>query len=299
VSTVALLVRSDLEEASGLATSTATWLRQAGHEARLVRIDPHDRAREDGIELALRDLDLTGADLAVSLGGDGTFLKVVPRTSAAGVPILGVNFGRLGYLLEVEPESLKRALELALAGRLDVEERAALEVRVPGDLAPPRDPERAAPTTTDRCWMALNEMVAEKTVPGHTVRLSTYIDGELFLNYSADGVLVATPTGSTAYNLSAGGPALSPRLRAMIVTPVAPHLSIDRSLVLDAAQVVTVHVRESRPAVLVIDGREVGRLEPGAEITCRVAPEPVRLVSFGERGFAGLLRAALAIDRDG
>jgi NAD+ kinase len=247
--------------------------------------------------------DLAGADLAVSLGGDGTFLRLVPLAYAAGIPVLGVNFGRLGYLLEVEPGRFQEALGRALAGDVALEERTVLAVTVKGDLAPAPGDDRSLPGDgagdgwDGRWWVALNEMVTEKTVPGHMVHLSTAIDGERCLTYKADGVLVATPTGSTAYNLSAGGPVVAPQLRAMILTPVAPHLTIDRSLVLQPNQVVTVGVLGGRPAVLVIDGREVGRLSPGTEVSCQVAPEPVRFVSMGERGFAGLLRQTLAPDQ--
>ena len=162
--------------------------------------------------------DLAGADLAVSLGGDGTFLRLVPLAYAAGIPVLGVNFGRLGYLLEVEPGRFQEALGRALAGDVALEERTVLAVTVKGDLAPAPGDDRSLPGDgagdgwDGRWWVALNEMVTEKTVPGHMVHLSTAIDGEPFLTYKADGVLVATPTGSTAYNLSAGGPVVAPRL---------------------------------------------------------------------------------------
>lgn len=299
MSTVALLVGPAHPDAWELATTTAAWLQAQGHEARILRLGAEDTM---GPSTDLTAGELTGVDLAVTLGGDGTFLSIVPHAWAADVPILGVNFGRLGYLMEVEPAGLRRALTRAVEGDIAVEERLALSITVDGHLGPARGDDRslaersAVEAGVERCWIALNEMVAEKTVPGHTVHLDTSIDGEPFLTYSADGVLVATSTGSTAYNFSAGGPALSPRLRAMIVTPVAPHLSLDRSLVLSAEQVVSVRVGPARPAVLVVDGREVGRLSPGAEITCRAASRPVKLVTFGDRGLASLLRAALALD---
>jgi len=307
VATVALLVRTVRTDAAELAASTAAWLDSLGHRARVLRIDPEDKVREDGVVTDLSAVDLSDVDLAVSLGGDGTFLRVAPIACTARVPVMGVNFGRLGYLMEIAPDALRQALRRALDGELAVEERSVLSISVDGEITPSRARDRFVADAPDldvdagvsggrRSWMALNEVVTEKTVPGHTVHLATSIDGELFLEYSADGVIVATPTGSTAYNLSAGGPALSPRLAAMILTPIAPHLSIDRSLVLDAGQTVTVNVSGGRPAVLVVDGRDVGRLSPGAQVTCRIATEPVRVLSLGERGFAGDLRSALAID---
>jgi NAD+ kinase len=146
-------------------------------------------------------------------------------------------------------------------------------------------------------YLALNEVVLEKIIFGHTVRLDTSIDGEQVLTYSADGLLIATATGSTAYNLSAGGPILSPALRAMVITPVAPHLTLDRSLVLTDEQLFTVEIADDRAAVLVIDGEEIDRLEPGSTVTSRVATRPVRVVRNDSHGFGGMLRARLLADR--
>jgi NAD+ kinase len=150
-----------------------------------------------------------------------------------------------------------------------------------------RDPDGAA--VADR--MALNEAAVEKTVPGHTVRITVSIDGRPFVTYAADGLVLATPTGSTAYNLSARGPVLSPRMRALVLTAVSPHMLFDRALVLDPAERVELAVEEPRPAVLVVDGMTVGRLEPGSVVECREGDRPARLVTFGTRDFHAILRA--------
>jgi NAD+ kinase len=313
VARVAILVNATRPEAAQLAADTEAWLGASGHSAQVLELPDADRAAGDVPGGALSGADLSGCDLAVSLGGDGTFLRLVPLAYAAGVPVLGVNFGRVGYLLGVSPDGLHDALARTLAGDVVVEARVALAVTVRGALVPAAGDDRSLPagasgpgpgageaagtgTPSGRWWVALNEMVVEKTVPGHMVHLSTAIDGEPAFEYKADGVLVATPTGSTAYNLSAGGPVVAPGLQAMVLTPVAPHLSIDRSLVLGAVQEVTVGVLASRPAVLVVDGREVGRLSPGAAVVCRVAPAPVRFVSLGARPFARTLRTSLTFD---
>jgi NAD+ kinase len=305
MATVALLAYPGSGEPGRLAVETAKWLSDQGHRARILLVDAPDQVAEEGALCHVSAVDLSGVDLAVSLGGDGTFLRMVPLAHAARVPILGVNFGRLGYLLHVHPEELTDALAQTLSGDMALEDRAALSVTVTGELTRTGrwGVGRADTGTPDgeadqRGWIALNEMVAEKTVPGHMVHLATAIDGEPVFSYAADGVIVATATGSTAYNLSAGGPVLSPRLRALVLTPVAPFLSIDRSIVIPPDQAVTVQVLEERPAVLVIDGREVGRLAPGAEITCRIAPDPVHFVSTRQRGFAERLRETLALDRE-
>jgi NAD+ kinase len=142
-------------------------------------------------------------------------------------------------------------------------------------------------------------VVIEKIDFGHTVRLATQIDGEKALTYSADGLIVATPTGSTAYNLSAGGPVLAPTLRAMVVTPVAPHFTLDRSLVLSEHHEVRIEVAPDRAGALVIDGADVGRLQPGSVIRCKVAAKPVRVVRNEPQTFGGILRFRLLADREG
>ncbi len=304
MATVAILVNPARADAATLATETVEWLERRRHTARLLRLAPADRAEGRVPAGDLSGADLTGADLAVSLGGDGTFLRLVPLAYRARVPLLGVNFGRLGYLLDVEPSSLFETLERALSGESPLEDRLLLAVTVSGGLTSAAGDDRSLEgdgvvwPEGERWWVALNEMVVEKTVPGHMVALATAVDGEEFLSYKADGVVVASPTGSTAYNLSAGGPVLAPNLPAVVMTPVAPHLAPDRSLVLRADQQASVRVLPPRPAVLVVDGREAGRLSPGAEVVCRVAPGWLRVVRSGERGFAGPLRRALAGGRE-
>ena len=300
--TVAILANPIHEEAARLAAETDAWVTEAGHHTRMLMIGEPGHVREDGAQVPLSGGELAGVDLAVSLGGDGTFLSLIPLAYAADVPILGVNLGRLGYLLPVEPADLKQVLRDALEGEMVLDERSALAIEVSGELELVTGAESLVlGGTTDapgRWWLALNELVVEKTVPGHTVRLATAINGEAFLTYVADGLLVATPTGSTAYNISAGGPVVSPTLRSLLLTPIAAHLGFDRSIVLDESQVMAITVLDRRPAVLVIDGREVGRLAPGATVECRTAEKPVRFVAFGNHGFGTRLRTTLAADRD-
>jgi NAD+ kinase len=301
VSSVAILVNPARADAAALAADTAQWLGAQGHDAQLLRLGNAERGAGRVPPGDLSGADLSGADLAISLGGDGTFLRLVPLAYRAAIPLLGVNFGRLGYLLDVDPLQLRQVLEPIVSGHVTVEERVVLAVTVTGSLTPAPGDDRSlagddiACPVGERWWVALNEMVTEKTVPGHMVSLSTAIDGEPFLTYKADGVLVATPTGSTAYNLSAGGPVLAPKLEAMVLTPVAPHLSLQRSIVLRSDQVLTVSVQAGRPAVLVIDGREAGRLAPGTDVVCRVAPTRLKVVCPIDRGFSGPLRTVLTL----
>ena len=193
---------------------------------------------------------LGSADLVLSLGGDGTMLRTVRVLDGAPVPILGVNLGWLGYLTEIEPPDLTKGLARFVAGPIEgewwLDERLMLDVRVNGG--------------TGGTWRALNEAVVEKRESGHTVRLLRRIDGEPFTSYSADGLIVATPTGSTAYSLSARGPVVSPKHRALLLTPVSPHGLFDRSLVLDPSEAIELEVVGHRQAVLAIDGQQTTTL---------------------------------------
>ena len=254
-------------EAAALAERAGTWLAEQGHRS-VPAIGP------DG------SVSVDGADLLVSLGGDGTLLRAVEAALAGGIPVLGVNIGRLGYLTQVEPSGLEEALAAFLAGTHQVEERMTLAVHVTG----PDGADIAIRT-------ALNEATVEKTVPGHTVRMAASIDGRPFVTYAADGLLVSTPTGSTAYNLSARGPVLSPRLRAIVVTPVSPHMLFDRPLVLDPAERLQLEILEPRSAVLVVDGISIAVLEPGSTVECREGDQPARLVTNGSSDFHAILRA--------
>ncbi len=286
MATVTFLVHPERPDALALAIETADWLTSRGDTARVLQFSAPNEVTEAGEAGPLNAVDLHGTTVAVSLGGDGTFLRVVRMAWASDVPVLGVNFGRVGYLPDLLPDQVRDALVRVFDGKAVIEDRCALEVsfsdRSPDDLSP---------------MLALNEVVLEKIDFGHTVRLVTSIDGEEALTYSADGLIIATPTGSTAYNLSAGGPILSPALRAMVVTPVAPHLSLDRSLVLTDEQPLCVEIGPDRGAVLVIDGQEVGRLDPGATITCKVASRSVRVVRNDPQKFGGMLRVRLLADR--
>ena len=279
---VALVPHRTRPEALGLASQTIEWLEARQHEARV----PEDAARTEHLRRhALAADELTdGLDLAVSLGGDGTMLHTVDLLAGSGVPVMGVNIGHLGYLTEVEPAALADALERFFAGDYKVEDRMSLEVEVL----------RANGAEVRVC---LNEAVLEKTESGHTIRIAADLNGRRFITYAADGLIVSTPTGSTAYNLSARGPILSPCQRAIVVTPVSPHGLFDRSLVLGPHEALRLEVLDGRPAALVLDGRDHGALAPGDTVSCRAGVHDARFVTFGERDFHQILRTKFGLGR--
>jgi NAD+ kinase len=283
VSSVLLVAHHERSDAAALARTAAQWLTDHGHHVWL--------HQDDARALELPDLagagDPTTVDLAVCIGGDGTMLRTVKLLRGAAVPIIGVNVGLLGYLTEVEPPSLPQALDRWFAGpdaghwRLD--ERMMLDLTV-------RASDREAQT-----WTALNEGVVEKQESGHTVRLQVWIDGAPFTSYAADGLILATATGSTAYSLSARGPVLSPRLRAVLLTPVSPHMLFDRSLVLDPTELVEVEVIGHRGVTLSVDGQPVTSLQQGDRVEVTPSEHVARFVRFGDRRFHQILKAKFGL----
>jgi NAD+ kinase len=276
---VGFVVHPERPRATELANATASWLEASGHEARFVSED----AVATGVDESGRRPDefAQGLDVVVSLGGDGTMLRTVDLVAVHDVPVIGVNLGQLAYLTEVEPDGLRDALERYLGGRYQIEERMLLAVTI----------ESPSGSVVTRSAIGLNEVVLEKTASGHTVRLDVEIDGKPFTPYTADGLIVATPTGSTAYALSVRGPIVEPTLRAVLLAPVSPHMLFDRTLVLGPETQVRLTVTGTRPATLAIDGRLLGVLEVGDAVSCRASDRSARLVTFGPRDFHGILKA--------
>ena len=279
MSGVALVAHHDRESARRHARTAAEWCEARGIPFWM----PADDARALDLPEHASDRPLSDADLVLSLGGDGTMLRSVGLLGGAPVPLLGVDLGTLGYLTEVEPELLPDALGRFFAGQAagewHLDERMLLDVSCTG--APP--------------LKALNEVIIEKGEPAHTVRLLARLDGVPFTYYAVDGLIVATPTGSTAYSLSARGPIVSPRHRAMLLTPVSPHMLFDRTLVLDPSEVVEIEVAGPRRAVVAIDGRQVATLHEGDIVRCTPAEETARFLRFGEYHYHQILKAKFGL----
>ncbi len=281
---VLLVAHHDRVEAAALARLAATWLAEHGHSAWMTP--------EDAEPLELLDLvserKPESAGLALSLGGDGTMLRAVKMLGSSAVPIIGVNVGLLGYLTEVEPPALVAALERWAAGSEAGEWRVEERMMIDASL-------HRCGSDDVQTWTALNEAVVEKQEAGHTVRLLVRIDGAPFTSYAADGLIIATPTGSTAYSLSARGPVVSPKHRALLLTPVSPHMLFDRSLVLDPDEQVEIEVIGHRPATLSIDGQTAASLDEGDTVVVRASASVARFVRFGERRFHQILKTKFGL----
>jgi NAD+ kinase len=226
-------------------------------------------------------------DLVFVLGGDGTLLRAAAMVVPTGAPLLGVNLGRLGFLAEIERGELEAALDRIINEGFDVEERMTLEGEV-----------EQGGEVVER-FIAINDIIASKTIPGRLIKLGLAIGGEMFTTVAADGLIVATPTGSTAYSFSAHGPIVSPQLDCLIVTPVAPHTLFDRSMVVSRNEAVTITVLPDPDAVsLSIDGRKAVELTTGALVRVRAASRRLRLAKVDSSPFWQLVREKFRLPDD-
>lgn len=245
------------------------------------------RLAADGIDATWIE-DQAGADLSVvvSVGGDGTFLRAAHAAHRAGCPVLGVKVGRMGFLTEVEPAGAEDLIRAVLNGVARIEERLAV-------IAEPEEEGGFGGQ-----W-ALNEITVEKHTRHRLLRLAVYVDGGYVTTFSADGIIVATPTGSTAYSFSARGPIVTPTVNCLVLTPLAAHMVFDRSFVLDATQQVSVEVVGEERGLLAADGRESIDLPVGSRFRIRAADEPARLVRRGDvPGFLSLVREKFGLPGD-
>lgn len=307
-----LVVHGGRPEAVAGARTVEDWC--ARHSIDCVEIDVWGEKRRSGQE----ELKAAGGlDLIVTLGGDGTFLRGARIAAKKDVQVLGVDLGRVGFLTEIAVQDVERALGAVLAGESACEERMTLTMRASRKLdlpdsveallrygrGPALPPPQVRPETLEGDgWgvaldvNALNDIVLEKLARDRQVAVGVYIAGRLLASYSSDGVVVATPTGSTAYSFAAGGPVLSPRMRAVVFTPVAPHMTFDRTVVADADEPVALRVlRHSGQAAVSVDGQLRGVLDPGDWIGVFAAPRPLRLVRLQPADFYGRLRERLRL----
>jgi NAD+ kinase len=224
--------------------------------------------------------ELPGSDVLVVLGGDGTFLRAARAVIEDDVPLLGINVGKVGFLSKVEASEIERVLGQLAASRYELEPRMALEGRVLRDGA----------AHGDRL-LALNDIVVARGSLARVVRLDTSIDSSHLASFIADGLVVASPTGSTGYSFSAGGPILGPTARNLVVTPIAGYLTTIRSVVVGPSAVVRCRVVDAHEALVSVDGREDIPLAVGDVVEVRAIERPVRLVEpEGSMPFWDLVR---------
>ena len=218
--------------------------------------------------------ELPGTDILVVLGGDGTFLRAARAVTDVDVPLLGINVGKVGFLSKVEAGDLVRTLDRLGAGQYTLEHRMALEGRIIRGGATTAAAGAAAPEV----HAALNDIVVARGSLARVVRLDVSIDESHLANFVADGLVVASPTGSTGYSFSAGGPILDPTARNLIVTPIAGYLTTIRSVVVGGSVVVRIRIADAHEALVSIDGRDDVPIDVGDTVEIRALERPIRLV---------------------
>jgi NAD+ kinase len=304
---IGLVVHGGRSEAVAAADVVRAWA--AGNDVPCADID----VWQDGRRHAHAEVEAAGdPDLIVTLGGDGTFLRGARLAAEHDALVLGVDLGRVGFLTEVPASTVHTALDAVAQDRMHVESRMLLTLRASRRLdVPPgigelmrygRRPMLPPPRVRTDCaaggdWgvalnvTALNDVVVEKLARDRQVSAAVYIAGRLLASYSADALLVATPTGSTAYSFAAGGPVVSPRADALVFTPVAPHMTFDRSVVAAPDEPLALRIlQHSGQAAVSIDGQLRGVLDPGDWIGVYAAPRRLRAVRLGPMDFYGRLR---------
>lgn len=224
------------------------------------------------------------SDMLIALGGDGTMLMAARIVGNTGIPILGVNLGKLGFLAEVSADEIQECLEDVVAGSYLIEERVALTARASSD---------------EKEYFALNEIVIDRGASPRVIDLETAVDGEYLVTYTADGIMVTTPTGSTAYSLASGGPIVVPQSRVLVINPISPHTLTARPVVTPDDRTVTIAIlAKGRRVHITSDGQTEGFYDSPVSFTVQKSAVPVKLVKRKQRGYFDLLRTKLLWGRD-
>lgn len=274
---VAVVAKRVSREALETAVELAHWLRRRQLDVALdsTILEAHPELETEAFDRA------ADYDLVVVLGGDGTLLSVA-RNLADSIPILGVNMGNLGFLTEVPRSELYPSVMRFLEGDFEVDERALLDVtlkRASGEAVP---------------YRVLNDAVINKSALARIIELVVTVDGHRVATYRSDGLIISTPTGSTAYNLAAGGPILNPQLPVVVVTPICPHTLTLRPIVVPDSASVDIRLETSHEEVyLTLDGQEGTQIECGDTISLRRSDDVARLIKTGDRTFYDSLRDKL------
>lgn len=228
-----------------------------------------------GVEAIVVSGDALPADVeaVVGVGGDGTVLRAGALAMAEELPVAGINVGRVGYLAEFAVDEIEAFVDAFATGRLRVFTVMTVVVRGPGFTA-----------------TGINDVVIEKVVSERIIEIGVAINGHRFADYRTDGLIIATPVGSTAYSLSAGGPVVDPEVEALVLTPIAPHSLLSRSLVVSPDAEIGVTVEIDRPARVNVDGREIAVVEPGANVTVERGSHSVRFLTLDTHPFPQAVR---------
>jgi len=277
IRTVGLVAKYQEPKAAEMVRWLVPWLKQRGK-----RVLVENGLGRNGAVSCTKKQMAAKADLIISLGGDGTLLNIAPLVERPDVPILGVNLGGLGFITEVAVDELEAVLRKTLDGDYQVEQRMTLEVRVRGKRGPAHK------------FRVLNDAVITKGARSRIIDLETYVGDDYLCTYRADGLIVSTPTGSTAYSLAAGGPIVEPALGAIILSPICPHTLTNRPIVVPNKGTIRVTLRSFGDTVILTpDGQQGVRLNNGDKVEARDYGLPVSLIKLPSRSYYEILRNKL------
>lgn len=282
--TIAILGRHDDSRVAEPMSLLVEHLTKAGIEV----IAAEDMALDLPVRRVVESKLASGSDLMIAIGGDGTMLYARKLLGVSGIPLLGINRGRLGFLADVSPDEMLRSVDEILGGDYSCEARLLLDARL---IRADGSTVRAA---------ALNDVVVQRRETGRMVDIVASVDGQFVTTHSGDGLIVATPTGSTAYALSCGGPIIEPQLDAIVVVPICPHTLTDRPIVIAAKQSIELRLleREDTNAEVTVDGHSIGAIRPEDRLTVAAAANRINLIHPPGYDFFGILRSKLFWGRD-
>jgi NAD+ kinase len=277
IRTVGLVAKYQEPKAAQMVRWLVPWLKKRGKKVCV----ENGLARSGARSCSKKEM-AAKADLIISLGGDGTLLNIAPLVERPDVPILGVNLGGLGFITEVAVDELEGVLSKTLDGDYEIEKRMTLEVRVSGKNGRPHK------------FRVLNDVVIAKGARSRIIDLETYVGDDYLCTYRADGLIISTPTGSTAYSLAAAGPILEPTLGAIVLAPICPHTLTHRPIVVPSNAAIRVTLRSFGDTVILIpDGQPGVRLNNGDQVEARDYGLPVSLIKLASRSYYEILREKL------
>ncbi len=265
-----IFTNTDKDEGLALSKKITEYLREKGAVSSIVCDAVLDSGAMDGF--------IKEADAAIVLGGDGTMLRATRGIGVYDIPLIGINLGTLGFLTEVEESGVFDALDMLLKDRYIIENRMMIEG-----------------TVGNKTFHSLNDIVITRAGFSRVIGLNVYVNGQLLDTYEADGVIVSTPTGSTGYNLSAGGPIVSPKARVIVVTPISPHSLTSKSVVFDSTDEIKIEIAKKRKtqdteAIVSFDGGNSIDLGAGDVVSARISSRTVRLIKVHDVNFYSVLR---------
>jgi NAD+ kinase len=277
IRTVGLVAKYQEPKAAQMVRWLIPWLKKRGK-----KVCVENGLARTGAQSCSKKQMAAKADLIIALGGDGTLLNIAPLVERPEVPILGVNLGGLGFITEVAVDELESVLAKTLEGNYEVEKRMTLEIRVIGKKG------------RQHKFRVLNDAVIAKGARSRIIDLETYVGDDYLCTYRADGLIISTPTGSTAYSLAAAGPILEPTLGAVVLSPICPHTLTNRPIVVPSNATIRVTLRSFGDTVILIpDGQQGLRLDNGDQVEARDYGMPVSLIKLPSRSYYEILREKL------